>query len=158
MIKVTMFLFSIFFSTTIFSQNINLPCNKVSIETSLGYSTPMSNKSFSGGGSYASSPHLNFGIRYTFNKMWGIKGAFNYDSFKEGTKGSTHHRFNLESYYNIGELIDLSFMSNYSVALYSHLGGGVTYNHTRIKEVTIGFAPGWERQIDLTFGISQDLG
>jgi hypothetical protein len=34
------------------------------------------------------------------------------------------------------------------------LGGGFTYNNTHIKDVQIGYIPRWERQINVTFGLS----
>ena len=147
-----LFLPLFFFSLNIFSQNFDY--DKVSIESSFGYSIPMINKSSDGSGQFASLSHINLGIRYMFNHKWGIKSDFSYDTFKDGDKGSNHYRLNLEAYYNVGDIFDLNNISNQSIALYSHLGGGITYNNTHINEVQIGYIPGWERQINVTFGLS----
>ncbi len=147
-----LFLPLFFFSLNIFSQNFDY--DKVSIESSLGYSIPMINKSSDGSGEFASFSHINLGVRYMFNHKWGIKSDFSYDTFKDGDKGSNHYRLNLEAYYNVGDIFDLNNISNQSIALYSHLGGGFTYNNTHINEVQIGYIPRWERQINVTFGLS----
>lgn len=147
-----LFLSLFLFSINIFSQNFGY--DKISIETSMGYSVPMINKSSSGRGQFDSFSHINIGIRYMFNQKWGAKSDFSYDSFKDGNKGSNHYRLNLEAYYNVGDIFDLNNISNQSIALYSHLGGGITYNNSHIKEIQIGYIPGWERQFNVTFGLS----
>jgi hypothetical protein len=57
-----------------------------------------------------------------FNSNYGIKGFNNYDSFEDKGIESKHNRFNLDSYYNIENLFDLSRSTNNSMALYSHVG------------------------------------
>ncbi|WP_264520909.1 hypothetical protein [Flavobacterium sp. N1994] len=140
------------FSINIFSQKFVY--DKVSIETSFGYNIPMMNQSSDGSGQFASFSHINMGGRYMFNQKWGAKSDFSFDTFNAGDKGSDHYRLNLEAYYNVGDFFDLNSISNQSIALYSHLGGGITYNNTHNKEIQIGYIPGWERQINVTFGLS----
>ena len=142
----------LFYSINLFSQNSGY--DKVSIETSLGYSIPIINKSSDGSGQFDSFSNINIGVRYMFNKKWGIKSDFSYDSFSDKDKGSNHYRLNLEAYYNVGDFFDLNNISNQSVSLYSHFGGGITYNNSYIEEVQIGYKPGWEKQINVTFGLS----
>lgn len=145
--------FLLFLSLTFFSQ-INKPFNKVSCETAMGFSAPLINKSLDGNGQFASFPHVDLGIRYMFNKNWGAKAALNYDAFKQSDKGTFQYRFNIEAYYNIGELTNLN---NQKFVLYSHLGSGVAYNKSMIEAVNIGVENGLERQVDLTFGFSPRL-
>jgi hypothetical protein len=114
----------------------------------------MSNISSSGDGMFLASPNWNVGIRYMFSSNFGLKGSYNYDSFEEKGIGSKHNRFNLDAYYNIGNWFDLNYVSNSSVALYSHLGAGSTYVNSKVKGLTIGYNPGWERQLDLSLGLS----
>ena len=137
-------------TVSLFSQP-KKPYNKFSIETTFGYSAPLRNKSLNDNGHFASFPHIDFGLRYMFNKNWGAKAAINYDAFKEGDKGTFQYRLNIEAYYNLGKLINLK---NQKVALYSHLGSGLAYNKSMINDVTIGIEKGLERQIDLTYGFS----
>jgi OOP family OmpA-OmpF porin len=147
-----LFFIFLFCSINLFSQNFGY--DKVSIETGLGYSIPINNKSSDGSGQFASFSNINIGVRYMFNQKWGIKSDFSYDSFNYKDKGSNHYRVNLAAYYNVGDFFDLNYISNQSVALYSHFGGGITYNNSHIKEVQIGYIPGWEKQINVTFGLS----
>ena len=124
-----------------FSQS-SLPYNKYFIESSTGCSLPLSDVSFSGEGQYISFSHIDMGIRYMFNKNWGGKSTFNFDAFNEDLKGTQQHRFNFGAFYNIGNWINLNYISNRSVVLYSHLGVGFTFNKTNLKGIKIGFIPG----------------
>jgi len=133
-----------------FSQK---PYNKLSFEFGSGYSKPLSNISNSGAGSFTST-NWNMGLRYMYNLNYGVKGAFNYDSFEENGFGTIHFRFNLDSYQNIGNVIDLSTISNRSVALYSHVGLGATFVKSRLRDLTVGYIPGWERQVDISLGLT----
>ena len=60
-----------------------------------------------------------------FNKNLGTKFAFNNNNFRESGVGSTQYRFELEAYYNIGNLFDLTYKTYESVALFLHAGVGV---------------------------------
>ena len=147
--KLLITFFFLILSLSVFSQ-IYKPFNKVSLETAFGHSTPLNNKSLNGNGNFASFPHVDMGVRYMFTKIWGAKVSFNYDAFKEGNKGTFQYRFNIEAYYNLGELLLL----NNDFALYTHLGSGVAYNKSMINDVTIGIEKGLERQVDFTYGFS----
>ncbi|NBW28088.1 MAG: hypothetical protein EBR38_05925 [Flavobacteriaceae bacterium] len=128
--------------------------NKLSFEFASGLSKPLSNISNRVDETFISAPNWNLGLRYMFTINFGIKGSFNYDSFEEKGIGSRHNRFNLDAYYNIGNWFDLNYVSNSSVALYSHLGAGATYINSKVKGLTVGYIPGWERQINFNIGVS----
>jgi hypothetical protein len=128
--------------------------NKLSFELGSGFSKPFSNISSDVESTFMAAPNWNMGIRYMFNSNFGLKGSFNYDSFEEKGIGSKHNRFNLDAYYNIGNWFDLNYVSNSSVALYSHLGAGATYINSKVKGLSIGYIPGWERQINFNIGVS----
>jgi OOP family OmpA-OmpF porin len=138
-------------SSSVFSQN---DYNKLSFEFASGFSKPMTNVSNTGGDTFMSAPNWNLGLRYMFTPNFGLKGSFNYDSFEEKGIGSKHNRFNLDAYYNIGNWFNLNYVSNSSVALYSHLGAGATYVNSKVKGLSIGYIPGWERQINFNIGVS----
>ena len=78
--------FLLILSVSFFSQP-KKPHNKFSIETTFGYSNPLRNKYLNDNGHYASFTHIDFGLRYRFNKNWGAKSAINYDTFKERNIG-----------------------------------------------------------------------
>ena len=128
--------------------------NKLSFELASGFSKPLSNISSAVESTFMAAPNWNMGLRYMFNSNFGLKGSFNYDSFEEKGIGSKHNRFNLDAYYNIGNWFDLNYVSNSSVALYSHLGAGATYINSKVKGLTVGYIPGWERQINFNIGVS----
>lgn len=147
--KITILIF--LFSSIIFSQK---NYNKLSFEPCIVYSKPLSNISSDGSGNFSSFPKYSLAVRYMFNQKIGLRGVANYDSFEENGKGSKHYRFNLELYYNIGDWFELNRATNYNTALYSHFGVGGTYVNSKIEGVEIGYIPGWERQINLTMGLS----
>ena len=128
--------------------------NKLSFELGSGFSKPFSNISSDVESTFMAAPNWNMGIRYMFNSNFGLKGSFNYDSFEEKGIGSKHNRFNLDAYYNIGNWFDLNYVSNSSVALYSHIGAGATYINSKVKGLRVGYIPGWERQINFNIGFS----
>ena len=140
-----------FFTSIIFSQK---NYNKLSFEPCILYSKPLSNVSSDGLGNFTSFPKYSLALRYMFNEKIGLRGVTNIETFEENGKGSKHYRFNLELYYNIGNWFELKRISNYSIALYSHFGTGGTYVNSKIKGVEIGYIPGWEKQINLTMGLS----
>lgn len=128
--------------------------NKLSFELASGFSKPLSNIATAAESTFMAVPNWNMGLRYMFNSNFGLKGSFNYDSFEEKGIGSKHNRFNLDAYYNIGNWFDLNYVSNSSVALYSHLGAGATYINSKVKGLRVGYIPGWERQINFNIGVS----
>lgn len=140
-----------FFNSIIFSQK---NYNKLSFEPSIVYSKPLSNVSPDGLRNFISFPKYSLAIRYMLNQKIGLRGVTNLESFEENGKGSNHYRFNLELYYNIGNWFELNRISNYSFALYSHFGIGGAYVNSKINGVKIGYIPGWEKQINLTLGLS----
>jgi OOP family OmpA-OmpF porin len=101
------------------------PYNQFSIESGVGYSMPMSGVSVNDEGSLGSLGHFNAGVRYMFNQDFGTKFTLQYDAFRDGDFGSNHTRFNLEAYYNVGNLFDLTFKTYEAVALYMHAGVGL---------------------------------
>jgi hypothetical protein len=149
--KSLFYLISYITSFGVFSQS---NFNKLSFELASGFSKPSSEISSTGEGAFMAAPNWNMGLRYMINANFGLKGSFNYDSFEEKGIGTKHNRFNLDAYYNIGNWFDLNYISNSSVALYSHLGAGATYINSKVKGLTIGYIPGWERQLNFNIGIS----
>jgi len=113
------------FAVSAYSQFESKRYNQLTLEGTLGYGMPMSNVSVSGEGTFASIPSVNLGARYMFNQNWGTKFAFNNNNFRESGVGSTQYRFELEAYYNIGNLFDLTYKTYESVALFLHAGVGV---------------------------------
>jgi hypothetical protein len=151
MVKQLFIFLLVFIAAGVFSQK---NYNKLSFELASGFSKPLSNISTTGEGTYITSPNWNIGLRYMFNSNLGLKGSFNFDEFKENGIGTKHHRFNLDGYYNIGNWFDLNYVSKGSVALYSHFGIGATYVNSTIKGLSVGYIPGWERQLDTSLGLS----
>lgn len=85
------------------------------------------------------------------NEEFGLKVGYNYDAFEDGKMGSTQYRMSLEGYYNLGNLFDLSTISDQSVVLFSHVGIGGSFNTSKLDAIN---KPETERQINLTFGLS----
>uniref|UniRef100_UPI00404AEC06 hypothetical protein n=2 Tax=Flavobacterium sp. TaxID=239 RepID=UPI00404AEC06 len=128
------------------------PYNQFSIESGVGYSMPMSGVSVDDEGSLGSLGHFNAGLRYMFNQDFGTKFTLQYDAFRDGDAGSNHFRFNLEAYYNVGNLFDLTFKTYETVALYIHAGVGLGFVSSVVDS---NFAPsGTEKQGQAIIGIS----
>ena len=130
-----------------FSQNQT----SFSIEPGIGYSEPLTENTIVGNDNIVAFNNFNFGIRFMINHEFGIKTSFNYDTFENGKMGSTQSRISLEGFYNIDNLIDLSYISNQSVVIFSHIGFGGSFNTSKLDAIN---KPGTERQINLTFGLS----
>ncbi|MFY8187623.1 MAG: hypothetical protein ACOVLC_06660 [Flavobacterium sp.] len=131
------------------------PYNQFSIESGVGYSMPMSGISVNDEGSLGSLGHFNVGLRYMFNQDFGTKLTLQYDAFREGDFGSNHLRFNIEGYYNVGNLFDLTFRTYETVALYIHGGVGLGLVSSVNDENSIGYpGSGNERQGQAIIGLS----
>lgn len=130
------------------------PYNQFSIESGVGYSMPMSGVSVNDEGSLGSLGHFNAGVRYMFNQDIGTKLTLQYDAFREGEFGSNHIRFNIEGYYNVGNLFDLTFKTYETVALYLHAGVGLGLVSSINEPDTPGYVSGTERQGQVIIGLS----
>lgn len=133
------------------------PYNQFSIESGVGYSMPMSGVSVNDEGSLGSLGHFNAGVRYMFNQDIGTKLTLQYDAFRSGDFGSNHFRFNVEAYYNVGNLFDLTFKTYEAVALYLHAGVGLGFVNSIVddNEAFLGSVPnGTEKQGQAIIGLS----
>ena len=104
--------------------------NQFSAEAAYGMSLPVSTVSLVSDDSYSSTTHFGFGVRYMFNKDWGIKGQFAIDQFK-GDIDETGTYFvgvNLQAYYNLGRLLEIPLMTRERFGLLTHSGFGLGYS------------------------------
>lgn len=134
------------------AQSQNKRYNQLSLEGTLGYAMPLSGISVSGEGTFASIPNVNLGARYMFNQNLGSKIAFNNNNFRESSIGSSQYRLEMEAFYNIGNLFNLTFMTRESVALFLHTGVGVGITTSNNPEFLFGDA--FERHGVIIFGLS----
>jgi OmpA-OmpF porin, OOP family len=144
-------LFSIF-TISAFSQFKSKEYNQLSLEGTIGYGMPLTNISVSGEGTFASIPSVNLGARYMFNQNFGTKFAFNNNNFREKSVGSSQYRFELEGYYNIGNLFNLTYKTYESVALFLHAGVGVGI--TTSQNPAFAYGDEYERHGVVIVGLS----
>lgn len=152
--KKILFLLSLLCVTVSQAQFNSKPYNQFSIESGLGYSMPMSGVSVDDEGSLGSLGHFNAGLRYMFNQDFGTKFTLQYDAFRDGDAGSNHFRFNLEAYYNVGNLFDLTFKTYETVALYMHAGVGIGIVSSVVDGDSVIIPNESERQGQAIIGIS----
>ena len=148
-------LFLLLFAFSAQAQFNSKPYNQFSIESGVGYSMPVTGISVNDQGSLGSLGHFNAGVRYMFNQDFGAKFTLQYDAFREGDNGSNQTRFNIEGYYNVGNLFDLTFKTYETVALYLHAGVGLGLVSSVNDPNSIGYpGDGNERQGQAIIGLS----
>lgn len=131
------------------AQNFGKPYNQFSTEFGYGVSIPTHTISNETNGAYTSTAHFNFGIRYMFNRDWGVKSQLAMDQFKEGENtGTNFFRFDVQAYYNLGKAIDLVVSSREQFGLFAHSGFGVAYSKSvplekreRVGHFIVGLSP-----------------
>lgn len=159
--------FCLLFSFVVFmmtAQNYDKPYNRFSTEFGYGVSIPTHSISNTTNGAYTSTAHFNFGVRYMFDRDWGVKTQIAMDQFREGENTGTNFlRLDVQAYYNLGRAFDLVINTREQFGLFAHSGVGVAYSKSvpldrreRVGHFIIGLSPRYRinDMVSLAFDMS----
>lgn len=124
--------------------------NTLSVEVGYGLGLPITTVSELSDDSYSSTAHFAFGVRYMFNRDWGVKGQFSVNQFRGDIEetGTNFAGLDLQAYYNLGKLLDIPYATNERIGLLAHSGIGLGYSKSlqqdireKVGQVIIGMSP-----------------
>lgn len=124
--------------------------NQFSVEAAYGFSLPVNTVSDVSDDSYSSTSHFAFGVRYMFNQDWGIKGQLSIEQYRGDIEdtGTNFGGLDLQAYYNLGNLFDLTYATDERMGLLVHSGFGVGTLKSlqvdireRVGQITAGVSP-----------------
>lgn len=141
-------LFCFIISTSIFAQS---NYNKLSLEFSSGYTSPVQPFLSATNSNFSSLNHINIGGRYMFSEKFGVRVEYVNDRFVDNNdifSGTYFNRFGAQLVYNLGKDLDLLYITKENFGLLTHAGVGYTRSTIKKLQVTeqigsavIGFTP-----------------
>lgn len=99
----------------------------LSIEAGYGFNTPFSPKENITTGDYSGFNSFHVGLRYAFNKEWGLRGTFGFAKFENkdiSDLGVKQSRLMLEALYNVSYAV--SGVENQPFEVLAHAGLGLS--------------------------------
>ena len=135
--------------STTFSAQTNY--NKLSLEISSGYTSPVQPYLSNYGSNFSSFNLINIGGRYMFSEKFGVRLEYVNDRFvsnNDASVGTYFNRFGAQLVYNLGKDLDLLYLTNEQFGILTHAGVGYTRStikNLRVTEqigsVVIGITP-----------------
>ena len=110
-------LFCFIISTSIFAQS---NYNKLSLEFSSGYTSPVQPFLSATNSNFSSFNHINIGGRYMFSEKFGVRVEYVNDRFVDNNdifSGTYFNRFGAQLVYNLGKDLNLLYITNENFGL-----------------------------------------
>lgn len=128
-------IFLIIISLFTFITNAQQNFNQFSVEAGYGYVSPISGFSKENGSSYSGFKNFDFGVRYMFNEVYGLKLSYansQFESNRDKAFGSKFNTVNLQGYFNLANVLDFGRSFDDTLGLLFHTGVGYSTMSSKI--------------------------